>query len=200
MRKMSWAWLTAALVLVMAVPVWAMDFSAQVVRSQGSQEATAQVNVKEGRLRLEPLAPIQPGAPKAYYIYRQDKGVSWLVYPEMKIYYEAPLQPGMDLSRPPLAGEKLPGEMQRTDLGTETVEGVATRKYEITFQHEGQVQVIWYWYAEALKLPIKTGAPDGSWGVTYRQVKMAPQADKLFELPAGFTKTEYPTQGQPTRR
>lgn len=31
--------------------------------------------------------------------------------------------------------------------------------------------IIWYWYAEGLGLPIKTASPEGSWSVTYRNVR-----------------------------
>jgi hypothetical protein len=200
MRKVAKVVVAAALVLTWVGSAWALEFSAQVLRVQGGLEATAQVNVKDGRLRLEPMEAAQPGAEGTYYIFRQDRGVSWLVYPQQKVYFEAPLQPGLDLSRPQQPGETLPGEMKRQDLGAEAVEGRPARKYEITLKYQEQIMMIWYWYAQDLKLPIKTAAPDGSWSVTYRQVKVAPQADKLFEPPAGFTKQPWPTQAAPDGR
>jgi hypothetical protein len=177
-----------------------LEFSAQVLRQQGSLEATALVNVKDGRLRLEPQGPAQPGAEGAYYIYRPDLGVSWLIYPSQQIYYETPLPPGLDISRPPQPGQKLPGELKRQDLGQEMVEGHQARKYEITLQHDSQIMVILYWYAEGLKLPIKTSAPDGSWSVTYRNVKPGPQPDNLFNAPADFGKQQWPAQPGPGAR
>ncbi len=196
MRK---AWLAillgSLLMLAWSGSARALEFSALVARQMGGQEALAQVYIKGPKVRMDQAGQAQAGAPVFYHIMRQDLGVSWLVYPQQGVYYEAPLQQGMDLSRPPAEGDKLPGEVSRQDMGPEVVEGVATRKYQITYNQGGYNQVIWYWYAKDLGLPLRTGAVDGSWLLTYRQVKKAPQPDSLFELPAGLRKLDPPAGG-----
>jgi hypothetical protein len=100
-----------------------------------------------------------------------------------------------DMSQHPRGDEKMPGELSRKELGKEVIDGHPCIKYEITFQHGGQSNVIHQWIAQDLKLPVKTAAVDGSWSVEYKNINKGPQPDSLFEVPSDFQKSAMPGFG-----
>jgi hypothetical protein len=129
-------------------------------------------------------------------IIRQDKGVMWMVNVQQRAYYEMPLGQMRDLSQTGKAGEKLPGETSRKELGAEKINGHPTKKLEITYTYQDQSNTVLMWYAKDLGLPLKTAAKDGSWSVEYKKVAAGPQPDSLFELPAGLTRMAMPAYHQ----
>jgi hypothetical protein len=189
--------LTLALSLTLAPQVLAAELTAEVVHLTQGQQTFSRVYLKAGKVRMETSQTSQGGQPELMVqIIRQDKGVMWMINPQQRIYYEAPLGQMSDLSRPGKLSDKLPGEVSRKDLGTESIDGRAAKKLEIVYHHQGQEQTVLMWYASDLGLPLKTAAKDGSWSVEYRKVAPGPQADDLFEVPAGFTKMAMPVYQQ----
>jgi hypothetical protein len=197
-----------ALALVSALASWSLaaELSAEVLHSMQGQQVVSKVFLKGDKVRMEGGQAAQPGqagqagqasqAEEVYQIIRQDKGVMWMVNTQQRAYYEAPLGQMRDLSQAGKTAEKLPGETSRQDLGAEKIDGRSTRKLEITYTHQGQTQTVLMWYAKDLGLPLKTAAKDGSWSVEYKKVVTAPQADSLFEIPAGYQKMAMPAYQQ----
>lgn len=198
MKKTACSILLAALWLACASWSLAAELSAEVLHSMEGQQMVSRVYLKGDKVRMEGEQPAQAGqaAEQVYQIIRQDKGVMWMVNVGQRAYYEAPLGQMRDLSQAGKAGEKLPGETSRKDLGTEKIEGRPTKKTEITFTHQGESQTVLMWYANDLGLPLKTAAKDGSWSVEYKKVVTGPQPDNLFEIPAGYQKVAMPAYDQ----
>lgn len=196
MKKLAWSLLLASLCLAMSSWALAAELSAEVVHSSQGQQFTSKVFIKGDKVRME--GQMAPGAQdgQGFQIIRQDLKVMWTVDPQQHSYIEVPLGQRGDLSRRPKAGEKLPGEISRKSLGVEKIDGRPTEKTEITYSQQGQTQTVIMWFAQDLGLPIKTAAADGSWSVEYRKVVKAPQADSLFEVPAGFNKMAMPAMPQ----
>jgi len=86
---------------------------------------------------------------------------------------------------------KVPGEISRKLLGTETIAGRVTEKYEVQYQDKDKKQTIHIWLSKDLQFPLKSSNVDGSWSVEYIDVKEGPQPAAMFELPADYKKFVY---------
>ncbi len=178
------------LILTLSAPAWALELSADVVRRGKGQEQTSKVFIKNDKIRLEGMP--SPGGGQGYNILRTDKKVIWLVQPERKTYIELPLGHLTDMSQQAVTGGKLPGEATRRELGQEKIDGRPTTKYEVIYSVAGQNYMIHQWLDRELKLPLKTADTDGAWSVEYRNLRLGPQADALFELPADYQVISLP--------
>ena len=127
----------------------------------------------------------------AISIVRLDKNITWVIIPEQKMYMEQPINPRMVSG----VSEKMPGEIERTFLGNETVDGKAAAKYRIIAESSGERQTILQWSDTATSVPIKVSAEDGSWSVEYRNLKVGPQEASVFEVPQGYSKFSMPNAG-----
>ncbi len=154
--------------------VQAADFSAEVFNTYQGQATQSKVYVQAGKIRLE-----TPGT-EEYTILRTDKKVIWIVIPEEKTYLEiqSPNSQG--------AGEKMKGEVNRQYLSSETVNGYATKKYEVHYLDKDTLHKAHQWISSDLNYPIKISALDGSWSTEYRNIRIGSQTDSLFEIPQGF--------------
>ena len=154
----------------------AVDFSADVFNTYQGQATQAKIYVKADKIRMETT-----GA-DGHTILRTDKKVIWIVIPEEKTYIEvhSPQTPG--------TAEKMKGEVNREYLSSETVNGYATKKYEVHYLDKDTLHKAHQWIAQDLNYPIKISALDGSWSTEYRDIQVGPQADSLFEVPQGFDK------------
>jgi hypothetical protein len=114
--------------------------------------------------------------------------------PKQKSYIEMKFDPSKDQS----PREKVQGEVSRKLIGSETVDGHPTKKYEVTVRDGKKQMKTFQWLATDLNnFPIKTAAVDGGWAMEYRNIKMGSQPDSLFEAPKGYKKTAMP--GMPYR-
>jgi len=108
--------------------------------------------------------------------------------PKQKMYLEMPL----DLKNKPKVEEKFPGEIERKQVGSETIDGHPTKKYLITYKTNDKKDQVYQWLATDINFPVKTAAVDGSWTQEFKNVKMGPQPDSLFALPSGYQKMQMP--------
>ena len=168
--------LALVLVLSFARNACATDFSADVVTTSQGKSMAAKVYVSGDKSRME--------APESIAISRMDKKVVWILMPSQKMYMEQLFDPSKVMSSP----EKVQGEVERTPLGKDTVDGKTTDKYKVTYQMEGTKNEMFQWIESGSNLPIKSAAVDGSWSVEYRNIKTGPQPDSLFEVPADYKK------------
>ncbi|MDA8169302.1 MAG: DUF4412 domain-containing protein [Nitrospiraceae bacterium] len=156
----------------------AMDFSADMVTIAKGHETTGKIFLSGKKARME--------TGQAVTISRMDKMLAWILMPDEKMYIEQPLRPQNAVS-----SEKMPGEVERKFLGSETVEGRRTKKYRITYALKGEKSVVYAWIDNKLGVPVKTTSEDGSWTVLYRDIKTGKQPSGLFEVPAGYKKTSF---------
>lgn len=161
---------------------FAIEFSSDVVTTTKNHVMNSKMYIKDKKIRME--AQGQP----SYSIMRGDKNVVWMVMPSRKMYME--IKP--DPSKNPRVEEKIKGEVSRKLIGSETIGGHPTKKYEVTVKSDGQTEKMYQWMATDIKFPVKTSSIDGSWVTEYKNIKMGGQPDSLFEVPAGYTKRSMP--------
>jgi len=157
----------------------AQDFSADMVSTTKEGVFTGKIYVAKEKTRME--------MPQAITITRVDKSVVWILMPEQKMYMEQPLKPENIAA----STDKMPGEIERKHLGTETVDGKKTKKYRIVYTAGNKRETIFQWVDTDSGFPIKTAAEDGSWIMEYKNLKTGKQPDTLFEIPAGYQKMSF---------
>jgi hypothetical protein len=107
---------------------------------------------------------------------------------EGKLYMEMPI----DLKNKPMVEEKFQGEIERKQVGSETIDGHPTKKYLITYKVNQKKEQVYQWWATDIDFPVKTAAVDGSWTQEFRNVRLGAQPNSLFEVPAGYQKMQMP--------
>jgi outer membrane lipoprotein-sorting protein len=169
---------------LLAGPIPAAEFSAVVVRRLNSQETQGKVYVKGDKVYREFVT----GKEVTITILRPDKEVIWMVMPGRKVYMEMPVTEEM-------TGE--PGQIAKdqasmTRLGTETVNGYLSDKYETSVKNNGGFIKHNMWVSKKLGVPIKITSPDGSFSMDYRDIKEGGVPDSVFEAPSGYQKMTRP--------
>jgi hypothetical protein len=167
------------LVCVFSHGVWALEFSAEQTTRVGDQFMTGKIYFQPDRWRVEMASPDGPKVS----INRLDKAVTWLLLPN-KAYIEMPLR----IDQLPRVAPAIEGEVIRKLIGTASVGGRKTEKYEVTVERDGKREIVYQWVAPDIKFAMKTASADGQWESAYASVKIEPQKPALFELPAGYTK------------
>lgn len=184
-RKVSRIALLAAVICLLAVPVHAAEFSADLtIQSAAGGELTGRVFVKSNNLRQELDTPagiqtsiVKPGA-----------GVMYILLPGQNMYMEmqntqVTLDEGEDF------GKKFSEQGKVSNLGTETVEGYLCDKFHIVYNDPnlGEATV---WVAKDLNYPLKIYMenPQDKATILYSNISEADLEDSLFMLPEGYQK------------
>ncbi len=171
-------------VFLFAGTVSAIEFSADTITTfKGEQQTKGKMYYKPDRFRMDMKVHEE-----MIVITRIDKKVVWNIMTEEKMYMEMPF----DLKNKPKVEEKFAGEIDRKELGRETIDGHPTIKYLITYTVDNKKDQVYQWMATDINFPVKTSAVDGSWTQEFRNVKIAAQPDSLFEVPAGYQKMQMP--------
>jgi hypothetical protein len=163
-----------AVIFLTAGSAGAAEFSAELINTHRGQKNIAKIYVQAEKMRME-----TPGT-EEYTILRSDKKLIWIVIPDEKTYIEIPTTPA------PRGDAKMKGEIGRELVGSETVNGYETKKYEVRYLDQDTLHKAHQWIASDLNYPIKISALDGSWSTEYRDIKAGPQDKSLFEIPEGF--------------
>ncbi len=171
-----------AFALVAAGHVCAVEMTADMIMKQGNTTQNGEMALKGEKMRF------QMKGQKEYTIMRMDKKVTWMVMPSEKAYMEMAYDP----TKSPRVEEKQKGEVERKLIGSETIDGHPTKKYEVTVKDEKGTTKLYQWIATDLNFPIKTAAVDGSWSHEYRNIKKS-APDSLFEVPSGYQKMAMPS-------
>jgi len=166
-----------------AAAAFAAEFSADMVNTSKAATISQKFFVNGNKSRME--------SPESIVIIRMDKNVMWMLMSQQKMYMEQPLDP----SKIPATSEKYPGEMERTLVGKEAIDGRTTEKYRITYTVNGMKVTVYQWLAPDLGMPVKTAAEDGSWTMEYKNIETGSQPDSLFEIPSGYSKFTMPSAG-----
>ncbi|PIU40978.1 MAG: hypothetical protein COS99_07895 [Candidatus Omnitrophica bacterium CG07_land_8_20_14_0_80_42_15] len=179
MKKIVFITIASAVILYTAC-VWALEFSADMVTTTEAGTFEGKIFVSNNKMRTE--------MPQAISIVRFDKQITWVIMPEQKMYMEQTIDPKTVSS----AAEKVPGEIERTALGDETVDGRSTTKYKVVYTAANTEETVLQWIDKETSIPIKVGSEDGTWLTEYRNLKVGPQPDSLFEMPEGYAKFNMP--------
>lgn len=163
-------------------PAWALEFSAeQITRSHGhSRKANIYYRDEMWRLEHYDIGPVN------VTIVRKDKQIMWLLLSRIRHFKTVPYDP----EQAPKVTVHLDGEIARERIGTETRDGHPTTLYQVTVMKNGQKEVYYQWVATDIGFPLKLVRKDGSWMVEYRNVRLHPLSDRLFQLPVSFQPLE----------
>ncbi len=155
------------------------DFSADMVSRSRAGEFKGKIFVSGEKSRME--------AEGVVTITRMDKSAVLVLMPEQKMYMEMPL----DAKAVDAAKGKMPGELERTRIGQDTIDGKQADKYRVVYENNNQKVSAFIWIVKGFKIPVRTAAEDGSWMMEYRNIALGRQPDSLFELPPGYEKFSY---------
>ncbi len=146
-----------------------------IISRQGNTTASGTIYVRGNQYRIE------RDGEAAYTIMRGDKRVCWTVEPRDGTFKTTPYHPALK----PRTDEKAREEIGRRYLGSEVVNGFATKKFEITAKTGNKTGKFYQWSAVRYARPVKMSAIDGSWVIEYRNIENV-AGDGLFDIPAGF--------------
>jgi outer membrane lipoprotein-sorting protein len=161
---------------------YAVELTADMITKEGKITRNGKIYVKGNKCRVE------KGSTPMYVIVRGDKGLFWQINNAEKTYIKAKLTPDMM----PTIEEKIAGETARKAVGAETVNGYATKKYEVTAKKGKKTETIQQWFSTEYGFPVKVVG--SNWSVEYKNIKKGGVADNLFELAPGLIEdtTEVP--------
>ncbi|MGA2402189.1 MAG: DUF4412 domain-containing protein [Syntrophobacteraceae bacterium] len=169
----------ALLALLGPVQAKAVEFSADmVIMPKGDEPMKGKIFVKGDKVRQETTEEDETQV----MIIRPDKKLTWMLTPEEKTYMEMPYQ-SEDKTFEEWTAEK---EKKAKFLGEETVSGMPCKKYETV--EEGEKTV--FWISTQFPFPVKV--EDSEMTMEYRNIKLGPLADSLFELPPGYDRMAMP--------
>ena len=180
--------LALTLLLLAAASVsYAAGYSADIVTTSksGTSQSKLWVSYSLWAQRME-----MPAQPNMVIIVRLDKKLIWNLNTRERMYMEIAMRPGMG-AETIASGEKSPTEVDRTYLLTETVEGYAADKYQITYQNGNDRSVHFIWLLKDNSLfPIKTQYKDSV--TVFKNLVFDEPPASMFEIPAGYQKMALP--------
>ncbi len=175
---------SVVLAAVLAMPVWAFEFSAERIVKQGGKLTESSVKAKGDRWRFEYREP-QAGAQVC--IVRQDRQFAWLILSPWRVYAEVPIAQSHLL----LVNEKMEGEIARELIGTEELHGYPTELFEVSVLREGERVMYYQWVTAVERFAIRTVSKRGDWWLEYSNVRFTPQWGRYFEPPNGFSRSGF---------
>ncbi len=159
------------------------EFSATMIIKRGARSGQARIMYKKDRFRID----IVGKKGKRRMIIRRDIGAIWFVDLADRKYREVKTK---KLAGALALAKRLPGEKERRLLAEEKVSGLSTKKYLVIFERRGREARVYQWVAPSLGVPVKIHYLKRKLGWQLRDIKVAPQPDRLFELPPGLRKME----------
>ncbi len=182
--------LNVAMILALGGATLAAEFTADFVEKQGQATVTGRIWVKGDKIRRE----VQKGGEAGVVIMRLDQGVVWNIVPDQKRYMETPNVRRSDVDSPEMKKE-LEKMAERRELGKERVNGYECDKTQFMYRDKAMGTMA-QWVSKKLGHPVKVEhrGPKGEIisFIEYRNIHEGAVSDSLFELPAGYEKTELP--------
>lgn len=127
----------------------------------------------------------QMGMGEMVSISRPDKNETYLVYPGLKSYVATPVEEVGETK-----GAAAEGDVKRTEIGKETVDGHECTKYKVTVKDDaGKEREFTVWAAQDLKgFPVKmeTINEEMPTTMTYKNASFSKPEPSLFEVPSDF--------------
>ena len=167
---------------VLALPAHGVQFIAEQVTQSGGHTYRGSLYHRDDMWRIEHN---DPGSIEVTIV-RKDKGVIWLLLGRIKQFATMAL----DASSSSMLERSMDHEVGREMIGTEVLDGHPTTLFQVTTQEGQQVVIYYQWWAEDLQLPLRIARKDGAWIVQYRNVKLRPLSQRLFEIPLHYRPLE----------
>jgi hypothetical protein len=159
----------------------------QVTTRGGHTQQTSKVFVAGQKMRME--MPHPSGHGSLVSIVRQDRGVAWMLFPEQRMYREVAIDEA-DLTG---LSRQIKDDQVIEELGSETVAGYSCRKVKVRTKVTVMGRTIestsTVWMTPKLGLPLRSEHSSGTVS-ELRDITEGRQPADLFEVPAGFSKTE----------
>ena len=168
------------------------QFKADMQMSGGGSNMQGKIYFSGGKMRME----MAMGGQNQVMIVDPTKKVTYMLMPADEMYMEmnanapGPMKPPKVEAMDPANPCSSEGVTACKKLGTETVNGYASEKWE--FIQEGKKSTAWI--ATKLRLPIKTVAADGT-SVEFRNIVEGAQPANLFVVPPGYEKMDMGGMG-----
>ena len=157
----------------------ASEFSADMfIVPKGDEPMKGKIFVKGDKVKQETSGEDETQV----MIIRPDKKLTWMISPEDKTYIEMPYQ-STDRTFEEWTADK---EKNAKFLGQETVSGIPCKKYELI--EDGEKTSLWI--SKQFPFPIKI--EDSEMTMEYKNIKLGPLDDSVFDLPAGYEKMDMP--------
>lgn len=170
-----------------------VDYSADYAMETADMTMQGKIYSTPGMERRE----FDQGGDKMITIVRHDKKVAWTLMPGEKAYMESKLEAsgghGDDISS---------YKMQKTDVGSETVNGVKTTKSKVIMTGANGVKLGGFLWTskDGIMVKVDTIAVDKNHKNRYKfelkHLKVAKQDKALFAIPKGYTKMDMGNLGQ----
>lgn len=127
---------------------------------------------------------------KTIIIWRRDKGLSWHLIPEQRMYMER--RGSVDDQDP--EGMMREGDVKVTKLGSETVNGMGATKYRIETTHEDGSRSVGHYWVTQDDVPVRMEGTSKNqhFRIDYTNIKTGNQDPRLFEVPAGYQRMAMP--------
>ncbi len=182
MRNVNRFLLALVIIFIFSNLSFAQNFAADIVSRSGKALTNGKIFISGDKLRMEMQGAVS--------ITRLDKKVMWMLMPQEKMYMQMPI-PAENL----IAGkDKVSGEIERTLLGEEVIDGKLAEKYRIVYDSDGKKTAVISWILKDLGLPVKTVSEDGKWQMEYKNIKVGQQDPTLFELPSDYKAITMPAR------
>lgn len=173
--------------IVLSSMASAAEFSADLIIDNPQGKFAGKVYIKGDKIRQEILKEDM----KQVVILRLDKGVTWTLMPENKMYMEIS-GIGKKATDPEIE-EKIKDMAEKKSLGKEKVNGYICEKYQYVY-HDKSLGVLTQWLSKRLNYPIKTEYKAAAYNMVteYKNIKEERIPDSLFEIPSGYQKMQLP--------
>lgn len=178
----AWALLCATAAAAAPLPVPTVGYCADRTMETSSGTFTGRACASDGRERTE----TEMKGMTSVMIVRPDLKVGWMLMPAQKMYQEIDLAKARQQT-----GSAAPDNVSITEVGPETIEGVATTKYKLLMKDGTAGGFMWF-TAEgiAMKMDLlqKSGGKSERMTITLKNLQTGPQDPATFEVPAGYSK------------
>ena len=173
--------------LGIAAPSHAGEFSADMIQKSPMGNSEGKVFVKGENLRQE----MNMGGEKQIMISQKDKGIVWVLMPQLKMYME--MTAGGQQNMAPPTPEEMENMAEKKYLGQEKVNGYKCKKYLFT-PRDPSVGTTTMWISNKLNFPIKTEmkSSSGPMSMEYKNIQEKEIPDSLFKIPSGYQKMSMP--------
>ena len=162
----------------------AAEFSAVIVTKSGGEERQSKIYIKGDKIRREFANPVGT----TVFIVPGDQKIMWMLDTETRACRELPFD--KDASPKAL---NLPKEGGGSKLvGTETLNGYATDKYQTSIRTPTGTRSGTMWIAKKLGVPLKIETDDKLFVQEYKDIKEGGVDDALFAMPSGYRKKDMP--------
>jgi len=163
------------------LPVPSVEYSADRVMETASGTFTGKVYAAKDKERTE----TNVGGMQSIMILRRDKQLGWMIMPTHKMYQT------MDFAKAQAQSGAAPSDqVEITEVGAETIEGHATKKYKMLMKDGSGGGFIWiteHGIPVKMDMLSKQGGEKTRMTMTLKNLKIGPQDAQLFELPSGLT-------------